>query len=72
MRTCAPWDTGGLAEIATWRGVDELPFHTLPYDELLERLRALTNLRVVEDPGSATGYRVDIGPFPGWATVPTT
>ena len=30
-----------------------------------------TSLRVVEDPGSATGYRVDIGPFPGWATVPT-
>ena len=27
----------------------------------------LTNLRVVADEGSDTGYRVVIGPFPGWA-----
>ena len=26
------------------------PFHTLPYDELMARLRALTNLQVLEDP----------------------
>jgi hypothetical protein len=46
------------------------PFHTLPHDELVARLRALTNLRVVEDASSATGYRVEPGAFPGWERVP--
>jgi len=26
---------------------------------------------VVEDPASPTGYKLDIGPFPGWKDVPT-
>lgn len=30
----------------------------------------LTNLRVIEDETSSTGYRLDIGPFPGWEKVP--
>jgi len=34
------------------------------------RLRAVTNLRVVPDEQSANGYRIEIGPFPGWAKVP--
>jgi WD40 repeat protein len=46
------------------------PFHTLPYEELLVRLRTLTNLRAVEDEGSSTGYRLEVGPFPGWEKVP--
>jgi hypothetical protein len=46
------------------------PFHTLPYEELLDRLRAVTNLRVVPDEESASGYRIEIDPFPGWAEVP--
>ncbi|HEX9723036.1 MAG TPA: hypothetical protein VGC53_02000 [Vicinamibacteria bacterium] len=46
------------------------PFHTLPYEEILERIRALTNLRVIADGASDTGYRVVVGPFPGWKTVP--
>jgi WD40 repeat protein/DNA-binding winged helix-turn-helix (wHTH) protein len=46
------------------------PFHTLPREELLSKLRALTNLRVVPDPDSGTGYKVEVGPFPGWAKVP--
>jgi hypothetical protein len=32
--------------------------------------RALTNLQVVEDPASPTGYKLGIGPFPGWKDVP--
>jgi len=36
----------------------------------VERIRALTNLRVVPDEGSDTGYRVEIGPFPGWKKLP--
>jgi WD40 repeat protein len=47
------------------------PFHTLPLDALLGRLRELTNLEVVEDPASPTGYRTEIGPFPGWKEVPS-
>jgi WD40 repeat protein len=50
--------------------MDQPPFHTLPYEEILTRLRNVTNLRVIEDDGSSTGYRLDIAPFPGWKTVP--
>ncbi|HSL19186.1 MAG TPA: WD40 repeat domain-containing protein, partial [Methylomirabilota bacterium] len=47
------------------------PLHTLPHDELLAKLRSLTNLRAVRDPESSTGWKVEVGPFPGWETVPT-
>jgi len=46
------------------------PFHTLPYAEILKRLRALTNLLLVPDDASDTGYRIEVGPFPGWKTLP--
>ena len=46
------------------------PFQTLPREELLAKLRALTNLRAVPDPSSATGYKIEAGPFPGWASLP--
>jgi WD40 repeat protein len=46
-------------------GVTKPPLHTLPYDELLTKLRALTNLQGVEDKTAATGWKLDIGPFPG-------
>jgi hypothetical protein len=37
---------------------------------LLAKLRSLTNLRAVRDPSSDTGWKVEVGPFPGWAEVP--
>jgi hypothetical protein len=46
------------------------PFHTFLYDEIVERLRSFTNLRVVPDNASDTAYRIDVGPFPGWKTLP--
>jgi WD40 repeat protein len=46
------------------------PLHTLPYEELLAKLNSLTNLRAAPDPGSNTGWKIEIGPFPGWAVVP--
>ncbi len=46
------------------------PLHTLPHDELLATLRSLTNLRAVRDPASDTGWKIEVGPFPGWAKVP--
>jgi hypothetical protein len=47
------------------------PLHTLPHDELLAKLHSLTNLRAVRDEDSSTGWKVEVGPFPGWETVPT-
>ena len=46
------------------------PLHTLPHNELLAKLESLTNIRVVRDDESPTGWKQVIGPFPGWATVP--
>ena len=57
--------------IRVWPMPEGRPFHKLPYEELLERLRALTNLRIIEDESSSTGYRVEAGPFPGWEKLPT-
>ncbi len=47
------------------------PLHTLPREELIATLKTLTNLRVVRDEESATGWKLEIGPFPGRETVPT-
>ncbi len=47
------------------------PLHTLPHDELIAKLKTLTNLRVVRDEDSSTGWKLTHDPFPGWETVPT-
>jgi WD40 repeat protein len=61
------------SEIRLWPMPDlsRPPLHTLPHDELMAKLRSLTNLQVVEAAASPTGYRLDIGPFPGWKDAPT-
>jgi WD40 repeat protein len=51
--------------------LDKPPLHTLPHDELIAKLKTLTNLRVVRDAESSTGWKLEVGPFPGWETVPT-
>ena len=51
--------------------LDRPPLHTLPLEQLLAKLRSLTNLHAVEDPESSTGWNIEIGPFPGWEEVPT-
>jgi hypothetical protein len=50
--------------------LDKPPLHTLPNDELIATLHSITNLRAVRGPESATGWEIEVGPFPGWATVP--
>jgi len=50
--------------------LDKAPLHTLPQDELVAKLKSLTNLRAVRDPESSTGWSITIGPFPGWSEVP--
>ena len=57
--------------VRLWPMPEGPPFHRLPYQQMLDRIRQLTNLRVVEDATSTTGYRLEAGPFPGWETVPT-
>jgi hypothetical protein len=46
------------------------PLHTVPLDELMSRLDAMTNARAVPDPASSTGYKLEAGPFPGWRKQP--
>ena len=63
--------SGGVdGTIRLWPMPEGPPFHTLPYEEILEWLRSVTNLRVVEGEDSATGYDIEVGPFPGWETLP--
>lgn len=76
IRLC-PWNielsAGDDGTVRLWPmpEVTQPPLDTLPYQELLGRLRGLTNLRAVEDAQSPGGYRVDAGSFPGWETAPT-
>jgi WD40 repeat protein len=48
------------------------PLHTLPHDELMAKLKSLTNLRAVPDEESHSGYRIeaDFSEYRGWGTVP--
>ncbi len=65
--------SAGLSEIYLWPmpDVGKPPFHTLAHADLMGRLDALTNLRVVPDPSASTGWKLDVGPFQGWNDVPT-
>ena len=64
--------SGMDGSIYLWPLPEGRPFHTLPHDEFLDRLRALTNYRVVRDETSTSGYRVELAPSPGWDDeVPT-
>jgi WD40 repeat protein len=47
------------------------PLHTLPREELLAKLKSLTNLRAVRDAGSPTGWKIEANSFPGWKEIPT-
>jgi WD40 repeat protein len=60
------------SEIRLWPmpDVSKPPLHTLPYAELMAKMQSLTNLQVVEDSAAALGYKVEVGPFPGWKDVP--
>jgi WD40 repeat protein len=62
---------GGSFHLWPMPDVTKPPLHTLPHAELMAKLDALTNLQVVRDPASSTGWKLDVGPFPGWKDVPT-
>ena len=50
--------------------LDKPPLHALPPKELVAKLKSLTNLRAVRDAKAPTGWKIDVGPFPGWKSVP--
>jgi WD40 repeat protein len=50
--------------------LDAPPLHTLPHEELLAKLKSLTNLRAVRDPESPNAWTIELDPFPGWKNVP--
>lgn len=70
------WVVSGSADdtVRLWPmpNLSKPPLHTLPYDELMAKLKALTNLRAVQDEESHTGYTIepDFTAYRGWAEVP--
>jgi hypothetical protein len=50
--------------------LDRPPLHTLPREELIAKLKSLTNVRAVRDPEALNGWTIELGPFPGWKDVP--
>jgi len=50
--------------------VSRTPLHRRPHEELLGNLHSWTNWRAVRDPQSATGWKLEPGPFPGWEKLP--
>jgi WD40 repeat protein len=58
--------------VRLWPMPDGRPLHTWPRDELLEKLRSLTNVRIVQDASTTTGYRAAFLPFQGWNRDPPT
>jgi WD40 repeat protein len=58
--------------VRIWPMPEGPPLHTLPHDALLDKLRSLTNVRIVPDAAAATGYRTTFLPFQGWDRNPPT
>jgi WD40 repeat protein len=69
------WVASGGEDDTIWLwpmpDLDSPPIHTLPRDQLMAKLDELTNVRAVRDDDSPTGWKLVVGPFPGWETLPT-
>jgi eukaryotic-like serine/threonine-protein kinase len=63
-------DEFGGPEVRLWPMPTGTSLDALSYNELIHRLRALTNVRVVADKRSTMGYRIIYEPFPGWEKIP--
>ena len=62
----------GDGTVRIWPMPEGQPLHIWPHDALLDKLRSLTNVRIVPDASSATGYRTTFLPFQGWGPEPPT
>jgi WD40 repeat protein len=69
-RWVASGDLEGVIRLWPMPDLTKPPLHTLPREELIAKLKTLSNLRVVRDPDSPTGWKLTHDPFPGWETVP--
>jgi WD40 repeat protein len=56
--------------VRIWPMPEGQPLHTWPRGAFLDRLRSLTNVRIVPDASAATGYRTTFLPFQGWDREP--
>jgi WD40 repeat protein len=64
--------TSGDGTVRIWPMPEGQPLHTWSRDALLDKLRSLTNVRIVPDASAATGYRTTFLPFQGWDREPPT
>ena len=46
------------------------PLHTLPRDQLIAKLKSLTNFRAVRDSEAPEGWKIEFDRFPGWKETP--
>jgi WD40 repeat protein len=58
--------------IRLWKvpDVTKTPPHKRSYAAFLAMLKTWTNVRVVPDEASPTGWKLEVGPFPGWEKLP--
>jgi WD40 repeat protein len=57
---------GNEGDLRLWSMPEGPPVHTLRYEDFVDRLRSLTNLRVLGDESYRSGYRLEGDPNPGW------
>ncbi len=64
-RWIASGGNDGTVRLWPMPDLSKAPLHTLPREELIAKLKTLTNLRVVRDEESSTGWKLTHDPFPG-------
>jgi WD40 repeat protein len=64
-----PENTSADTTITIWPVPEGRPIQSRSHKEFLEYLRARTNLRVVADKATLSGYRVEKVPFAGWGKI---
>jgi WD40 repeat protein len=69
-RSLASAGMGGRVHVWPVPDLSKPPLDALPLRELLAKLDTHTNVRMIRDETSPNGWRIDIGPFPGWAEMP--
>jgi hypothetical protein len=66
------WVASGVGDEARLWPIPDLsktPLQFLPREELITKLKTLTNLRVIRDVESPTGWELTHDPFLGWEAV---
>ena len=61
---------GAAPIVRLWNMPDGESLSVLPYQKFLDRLSQITNVRVVPEKNSSSGFRIEYAPFPGWKVVP--